>query len=108
VHGQEQYRLSGDPSRPCGDNQVIVFDLVYTNLGNDYNHQTGIFTCSVQGLYAFYVHTLAEPGKHLETEITKSGGLPCEMSRDRISSRALHFSEVKHALLLYFSICFPL
>ena len=55
-----------------GDNQVIVFDQVYTNLGNDYNHLTGIFTCSVQGLYAFYVHTLAEPGKHLETEITKN------------------------------------
>ncbi|XP_052075491.1 complement C1q-like protein 3 [Mytilus californianus] len=55
-----------------GDNQVIRFDTVYTNEGGDYNHLTGIFTCEIPGLYAFYVHTLAEPGKHLETEITKN------------------------------------
>ncbi|VDI09007.1 Hypothetical predicted protein [Mytilus galloprovincialis] len=55
-----------------GDNQVIRFDRVYTNEGSDYNSLTGIFTCEIPGLYAFYVHTLAEPGKHLETEITKN------------------------------------
>ncbi|CAC5385947.1 COL10A [Mytilus coruscus] len=55
-----------------GDNQVIRFDTVYTNEGGDYNNLTGIFTCEIPGLYAFYVHTLAEPGKHLETEITKN------------------------------------
>ncbi|XP_076108516.1 uncharacterized protein LOC143076585 [Mytilus galloprovincialis] len=55
-----------------GDDQVIRFDIVYTNEGNDYNSQTGIFTCEIPGLYAFYVHTLAEPGKHLETVISKN------------------------------------
>ena len=55
-----------------GDNQVIVFDWVHTNVGNDYNPQTGVFTCRVPGLYVFYVHTLAEPGKHLETTISKN------------------------------------
>ncbi|XP_052074811.1 uncharacterized protein LOC127712415 [Mytilus californianus] len=63
--------LSKDVSN-LGDNQVIRFDTVYTNYGSDYNHQTGIFTCAIPGLYAFYVHTLANPGKHLETEITKN------------------------------------
>ena len=55
-----------------GDNQVIVFDWVHTNVGNDYNPQTGVFTCRVPGLYVFYVHTLAERGKHLETTISKN------------------------------------
>ncbi|XP_071177458.1 uncharacterized protein [Mytilus edulis] len=55
-----------------GDNQVILFDTVYTNEGSDYNPRTGVFTCEIPGLYTFYVHTLAEPGKHLETEIIKN------------------------------------
>ena len=55
-----------------GDNQVIIFDRVQTNVGNDYNPRTGVFTCRVPGLYVFYVHTLAEPGKHLETTISKN------------------------------------
>lgn len=55
-----------------GDNQVIIFDQVYSNEGSDYNHQTGIFTSEISGLYVFYVHTLANPGKHLETEIVKN------------------------------------
>ena len=55
-----------------GDNQVIIFDTVHTNVGNDYNPHTGAFTCRRPGLYVFYVHTLAEPGKHLETTISKN------------------------------------
>ena len=55
-----------------GDNQIIVFDRVYTNVGNDYNPYTGVFTCRVPGFYVFYVHTLAEPGKHVETVMVKN------------------------------------
>ncbi|VDI09006.1 Hypothetical predicted protein [Mytilus galloprovincialis] len=55
-----------------GDYQVILFDTVYTNEGSDYNPRTGVFTCEIPGLYTIYVHTLAEPGKHLETEIIKN------------------------------------
>jgi len=55
-----------------GDNQVIIFDWIHTNVGNDYNPYTGVFTCRVPGLYVFYVHTLAKPGKQLETTISKN------------------------------------
>ena len=55
-----------------GDNQIIIFDHSFTNIGHNYDVNTGIFTCEIPGMYVFYVHTLAEPGKHLETEIVKN------------------------------------
>lgn len=47
----------------------MIFDRVITNEGASYNGITGLFTCKVPGLYVFYVHTLANPGKHVDTVI---------------------------------------
>ena len=47
------------------DDQVLVFNSVVTNVGNDYDPQTGIFLCSVGGLYVFYVDIRTQPGDHI-------------------------------------------
>ena len=33
----------------------VVFDKVFTNVGNGYNSTTGVFTCPMAGTYAFQV-----------------------------------------------------
>ena len=37
--------------------QVLKFDEVTLNIGNDYNAHTGCFTCHTPGLYSFRYHS---------------------------------------------------
>ncbi|XP_060557880.1 complement C1q tumor necrosis factor-related protein 4-like [Ruditapes philippinarum] len=41
----------------------VVFDKVFTNIGNGYDATTGIFTCPMAGTYTFQFHTLAHQDK---------------------------------------------
>ncbi|XP_038058417.1 collagen alpha-1(X) chain-like [Patiria miniata] len=45
------YRTSSISSSSSGDN--IIFDNIETNLGDGYDSQSGVFTCSVSGAYFF-------------------------------------------------------
>uniref|UniRef100_A0A3Q1I9V0 C1q domain-containing protein n=1 Tax=Anabas testudineus TaxID=64144 RepID=A0A3Q1I9V0_ANATE len=42
--------------------EVLKFDDVITNLGNQYDHNTGKFTCHVPGIYFFTYHVLMRGG----------------------------------------------
>lgn len=37
----------------------VVYDRIYTNIGNAYNSQTGTFVCPQAGIYVFQFHSLA-------------------------------------------------
>lgn len=50
-----------DPWRglPMGQNQILRFDLVVTNIGAGYNAHTGIFTAPVSGVYSIFLSIMA-------------------------------------------------
>ncbi|CAG5119972.1 unnamed protein product [Candidula unifasciata] len=48
-------------SAPGG--QIVKYPVVYTNHGDGYNSETGVFTASHKGgLYVFHVHVQPQPG----------------------------------------------
>ncbi|XP_063442987.1 uncharacterized protein LOC134723298 [Mytilus trossulus] len=41
----------------------VIYDKIFTNVGNGYDPNTGVFTVSVTGLYMIHYHALAELGE---------------------------------------------
>lgn len=50
-------------------NQTIVFDHVVTNTGGKFNSKTGVFTCPIQGVYAFSWTVYCSNGGYLISEL---------------------------------------
>jgi len=55
-----------------GENQVIEFSNVVTNVGNLYRKTTGEFYCDLPGTYVFHVHILANPHRNVYAVLTKN------------------------------------
>ncbi|XP_062585668.1 uncharacterized protein LOC134247317 [Saccostrea cucullata] len=49
--GLTAYRVSTDPVHP---KETLIFNQVLANIGNRYNHYTGVFSADQDGLYVFY------------------------------------------------------
>ncbi|CAC5390900.1 C1QL [Mytilus coruscus] len=41
----------------------VIYDKIFTNIGNGYDANTGVFTVSLPGLYMIHYHTLAQLGE---------------------------------------------
>jgi len=52
--------------------QYLKFEDIITQEGNDYNNSTGMFTCSIPGLYIFTVSLLTFPDKCFEGVIVSN------------------------------------
>jgi len=52
---------------------VIVFNQVFTNVGNSYNQSTGVFTCPVAGYYVFDVHIVGDYDKYAGVVLRQNG-----------------------------------
>jgi len=50
-------------------NQVIIFDLVLENTGNDYNNKNGEFVCEIPGYYDISVACVASPKQRLHIDV---------------------------------------
>ena len=56
----------------AGQNQIIAFDRVDTNVGNAYNPHLGAFTAPVSGIYVFSVSLLSYPGHTTQYQLKKN------------------------------------
>ncbi|XP_033733109.1 C1q-related factor-like [Pecten maximus] len=53
--------------------QVIHFETIITNIGGHYNHNSGLFTCSTQGTFAFFWSMYTENPTWIDSELVKNG-----------------------------------
>ncbi|XP_059167864.1 complement C1q-like protein 2 [Physella acuta] len=51
---------------------VIVYNKVVSNVGDDYNNSTGVFRCNIAGIYYFQIHGAAGEGKELSLSLVKN------------------------------------
>jgi len=56
----------------AGQNQIIAFDRVVTNVGNTYNPHVGAFTAPASGIYVFSVSLLSYPGHTTHYQLMKN------------------------------------
>ncbi|KAJ8319976.1 hypothetical protein KUTeg_001563 [Tegillarca granosa] len=47
----------------------IKYDRIFTNLGNAYNPNTGVFTCRYSGIYVFHFHALSQLDKPIYIDL---------------------------------------
>merc|ERR1719239_375903 len=48
-----------------GSAQVVVYDHVWSNLGDAYDSSTGVFTCKLAGYYSFITNVESQKDKHV-------------------------------------------
>jgi len=56
----------------AGQNQIIAFDRVVTNVGNAYNPHLGAFTAPVPGIYVFSVSLLSNPRQTAQYQLKRN------------------------------------
>ncbi|XP_062589184.1 complement C1q tumor necrosis factor-related protein 4-like [Saccostrea cucullata] len=59
-------------SESAADSPNVVFNRVFVNLGQNFNVNTGIFTATVPGIYAFHYHATAQKGKSIWMELYRN------------------------------------
>ena len=52
-------------------NQVVVFNTVPFNIGDDYDATTGVFTCPVNGIYFFGVSAYSSSDRYVSLQLVK-------------------------------------
>ncbi|XP_069103130.1 complement C1q-like protein 4 [Argopecten irradians] len=76
IHGLNQVAFQAMLNHQIGslgDDETIRFDRMQVNLGGGYNPTSGVFTCSVPGLYVFHVTAVNYSGKSFELHFMKNG-----------------------------------
>ena len=56
-------------TRDYNTGDLVIFDGVLANIGNYYDSETGIFTCSRNGTYVFTVGVIGASGVEAELQI---------------------------------------
>ena len=66
------FSASRSKSKSLGPGEIILFDKVWTNVGNGYNPNTGKFTAPKSGLYQISGTVMSESGKKLHVYLFKN------------------------------------
>ncbi|XP_033732933.1 complement C1q-like protein 3 [Pecten maximus] len=88
--GAAKYAFSASLSQRLtyNSNEKIVMDHVLTNEGNNYDPQTGVFTCQQAGTYVFYVTIQVEHGHSFGAEVVKNAAEIAWVLAEPTNSRA--------------------
>ena len=62
--------------------ETVIYNKVTLNEGKAYNKDTGKFTATVGGVYAFSWKTLSSPGKYFISEIVHNGNVIADSQCD--------------------------
>lgn len=90
-----------------GPHHTIIFDVPVTNLGNGYNHFSGIFSVPTSGVYVFSWTIADSQGGYVFSELVVNadvvGGILTETvsDNDRISTTGLIVKEVRQGDVVY-------
>jgi hypothetical protein len=66
------FSASRSKSKSLGPGEILLFDKVWTNIGNGYNPNTGKFTAPQSGLYQISGTVMSVPGKTLHAYLFKN------------------------------------
>jgi len=66
------FSASRSQSKSLGPGEIILFDHVWTNVGNGYNPNTGKFTAPKSGLYQISGTVMSSSGKKLHVYLFKN------------------------------------
>lgn len=66
--------MSGSENKP-GPHHTLIFDHLITNLGNNYNRFTGVFSANQAGLYVFSYTITPDAGAIMPVEIVKNSDI---------------------------------
>ena len=66
------FSASRSKSQSLGPGEILLFDKVWTNIGNGYNPNTGKFTAPKGGLYQISGTVMSVPGKTLHVYLFKN------------------------------------
>lgn len=98
--------MSHTESNP-GPHHTIIFDVPVTNLGNGYNHFSGIFTVPTSGVYVFSWTIVDSPEGYVFSELVVDADVVgCILTqtltdRDRLSTTGLVVKEVREGDVVY-------
>ncbi|XP_052784562.1 complement C1q-like protein 4 [Mya arenaria] len=75
-----------------GVHQILVFDVLVTNVGKAYNAHDGAFVVPVNGTYAFAVSLFSQGKKYVGVEIVVNGDVKGEVFADSQEINDVHSS----------------
>ncbi|ROL55181.1 Complement C1q-like protein 4 [Anabarilius grahami] len=73
---------------PIGDTKTLEYKKVFSNVGNAYDSNTGIFTAPVKGVYYFRFYGHCHGGTTMAVSLLKNGQNQCSVHSARPASNS--------------------
>nr|XP_055057661.1 cerebellin 13 [Misgurnus anguillicaudatus] len=73
---------------PFDDRRTLVYQKVFTNTGNAFNSNNGIFTAPVKGVYFFRFYAHSHTGNQMAVSLYKNDQLQCSVFSLKAESNA--------------------
>lgn len=73
---------------PFDDRRTLVYQKVFTNTGNAFNSNNGIFTAPIKGVYFFRFYAQSHTGNQMAVSLYKNDQLQCSVFSLKAESNA--------------------
>ncbi|XP_067308485.1 cerebellin 13 [Pseudorasbora parva] len=64
---------------PFDTRKTLIYQKIFTNIGNAYDSNTGTFTAPVNGVYFFRFYAHAHPSKQMAVSLHKNNQIQCSV-----------------------------